>query len=311
MNFINALPGSIAQGLAWGIMAIGVYITFKILDFADLTVDGSICTGAVVFAVMTVGGVNIWICLLCAFLSGAIAGAVTGFLHTIMGIPPILAGILTQLSLWSINLKILGQANMSISSRNYFLLVSRANLVPSIFILLAFTVCVIAILYYFFGTKLGSSIRATGCNENMSRAQGINTNFTKILALAISNGIVALSGALIAQYQSNADINMGRGAILIGLAAVIIGGAIVSKISSNFAVQLTGVAIGGVTYYIVYQFVISLGLDTDLLKLLTAIVVALFLAIPYLKKTYFTKNKNKPLGGVENAKTVASQEKGE
>ncbi len=292
MTFINALPGAIAQGLIWGLMAIGLYITYKVLDFADLTVDGSMVTGAVVFAALFItNGVNIWVALLVATLAGAIAGLMTGVFHTIMGIPPILAGILTQLSLWSINLKILGQSNMAIPSRNYDLLISNLDVVPTIFIMLSIVGVIILGLYWFFGTKLGCSIRATGCNENMSRAQGINTKWTKIIGLMLSNAIVALSGALLAQLQGAADINMGRGAIVIGLAAVIIGTAIVSKISENFAVQLVGVALGGIIYYIVYTLVIALGLDTDLLKLLSALIVAIFLAIPYLKKTYFDKPK--------------------
>lgn len=291
MSFLNALPGAIAQGLIWGMMAVGVYITYKILDFADLSVDGSMVTGAAVCAIMITHGISPWLALPVAFVAGMAAGLVTGILHTVMGIPAILAGILTQLSLWSVNLKILGAANVALSARNYNLIVKMLDIPTSIGILVAFVAVLIALLYLFFGTERGCSIRATGNNPQMSRAQGINTNVNKVLGLMLSNGIVALSGALLAQYQGFADINMGRGAIVIGLAAVIIGNAIVCKISRNFAVQLVGVILGGVIYYIVYQFVVTLGLDTDLLKMLSAIVVAIFLAIPYWRKKYLSKLK--------------------
>ena len=291
MGFINALPGAVAQGLIWGLMAIGLYISYKVLDIADLTVDGSICTGACVCAVLLANGVNVFLCLLIAFLAGAVAGTVTGLFHTAMGIPPILAGILTQLILWSLNLKILGKANMSISSRNYFVLLTSLNNPIAILVALAFCVAVIVLLYLFFFTELGFSLKSTGDNEDMSRAQGINVNLSKVLGLAISNGIVALSGALLAQYQGFADINMGRGAIVIGLAAIIIGLSVSMKIKPNFVVSLIGVVGGGIAYYLVYTFVIWLGLDTDLLKMLSAIVVAIFLAVPYWKKRYFTKTK--------------------
>ncbi len=291
MSFLNALPGAVAQGIIWGIMAIGVYITYKLLDMADLTVDGSICTGACVCAILTVSGVNIWISMLAAVIAGMLTGLLTGIFHTFMGIPPILAGILTQLILWSVNLKILGsKANQGLSARTYNVVVTQLERVNAIVILLAFVAVIIALLYWFFGTEIGCSIRATGCNLNMSHAQGINTNVNKILGLVISNGIVALSGALLCQYQGFADINMGRGAIVIGLAAVIIGEALFGKISSNFAARLAGVIGGGIVYYIVYQTVIWIGLDTDLLKMLSALVVAIFLAVPYWKRTY-TKPK--------------------
>lgn len=287
MALFNALPGAIAQGLIWGIMAIGLYITYKVLDFADLTVDGSICTGAVVCAVLIGAGVNAWLAIIVAFLAGALCGIVTGVFHTVMGIPPILAGILTQLILWSVNLKILGRANMTVNGRTNYVILSQLNVGMAILALVGFIAVSIAVLYGFFGTEKGCSIRATGSNENMARAQGINVKVNKVIALAISNGFVALSGALLAQYQGFADINMGRGAIVIGLAAIIIGEAIVSKISSNFIVKLLGCALGGVIYYIVYQVVIFLGIDTDLLKMLSAIVVAIFLAIPYWRKKIF------------------------
>ena len=291
MGFLNAIPGAVAQGLIWGLFAIGLYISYKILDIADLTVDGSICTGACVLAVLLSRGVNIFICLIAAFAAGALAGVVTGLFHTAMGIPPILSGILTQLILWSLNLKILGKANLAISARKYPVLLSSMDNWKAIVVSMIFCILVIVGLYLFFYTELGFSIKATGDNENMSRAQGVNVNFNKVLGLAISNGIIALSGALLAQYQGFADINMGRGAIVIGLAAIIIGLSVSMKIMPNFVVSLIGVVCGGIAYYLVYTFVIFLGLDTDLLKMLSAIVVAIFLAVPHIKKTYFTKQK--------------------
>lgn len=283
MVFINAIPGAVSQGLIWAIMAIGVFITYKILDFADLTVDGSLCTGAAVCAVLVSNGVHFSVALFAAFAAGLVCGVVTGLLHTAMGIPAILSGILTQLALWSVNLKIMGQATLSVSGRKFVLLVTSLDNVKTIIIMAVIVSAVVAVLYWFFGTQLGSAVRATGCNQSMARAQGVNTSLAKVLALALSNGLVALSGALLCQYQGFADINMGRGAIIIGLAAVIIGGAIVSKIGSNFAVKLAGVAVGAIVYFLVYQFVVCLGLDTDLLKLLSAAVVALFLAVPHFK----------------------------
>ena len=291
MGFLNALPGAVAQGLIWGLFAIGLYISYKILDIADLTVHGSICSGACVLAVLLTKGVNIYLCLIAAFVAGAIAGAVTGLFHTAMGIPPILSGILTQLILWSLNLKILGKANLAISSRKYPVLLSSMDNWKAIVVSMIFCILVIVGLYLFFYTEVGFSIKSTGDNEHMSRAQGVNVNFNKVLGLAISNGIIALSGALLAQYQGFADINMGRGAIVIGLAAIIIGLSVSMKIMPNFVVSLIGVVSGGIAYYLVYTFVIFLGLDTDLLKMLSAIVVAIFLAVPYLKKKYFTKQR--------------------
>jgi putative ABC transport system permease protein len=295
MSLINALPGAVAQGLIWGIMAIGVYITFRILDIADLTVDGTMCVGGATCIMMMVHGSNVWVALFVAVLAGAAAGLVTGIFHTVMGIPPILAGILTQLALWSVNLKIMGKANQAINVDKYNLLVSLryikgvALTKNTIFIVAVMILIVIAILYWFFGTELGCAIRATGCNGNMARAQGINTNFNKVLGLMVSNGLVALSSALLAQYQGFADINMGRGAIVIGLAAVIIGEAIFGRIFHNFALILLSIALGSVIYYFVLQIVIWLGVDTDLLKMFSALVVAVFLAIPYWKSTYFSK----------------------
>ena len=294
MALISALPGAAAQGLIWGIMAIGVYITFRTLDIADLTVDGTMCTGGAVCIMMMMNGHNVWVAMLAAFIAGMLAGLATGFLHTFMGIPAILSGILTQLALWSVNLKIMGKSNQALNVDKYNLLVSLRYIkgVPifknTIVIVAIMIVVLIAILYWFFGTELGCSIRATGCNSNMARAQGINTNFNKVLGLMISNGLVALSSALLAQYQGFADINMGRGAIVIGLAAVIIGEVLFGKFASKrklaFAFTLASVILGAVIYYMVYQFVLWLKMPSEDMKLFSAIVVAIFLAIPYLKE---------------------------
>ena len=289
--FWSALPGAISLGLIWGLMAIGVYITYKVLDFADLTVDGSICTGGAVCAVLMASGVNAWAAIIVAIIAGALAGLVTGIFHTLMGIPAILSGILTQLILWSVNLKIMGQANQVVDSRGSYVIVSQLDAGWSILIMFGFLAVIIAALYWFFGTEAGCGIRATGNNPNMSRAQGINVSLNKIIGLMLSNALVALAGALLVQYQGFADINMGRGAIVIGLAAVIIGEAIVTRISRNFAVQLVGVVLGSIIYYVVYQFVVWLNIDTEYLKMFAAIVVAIFLAIPYLKTTYFSNIK--------------------
>ena len=243
--------------------------------------------------------------MLVAICAGMIAGLVTGFFHTVLGIPAILAGILTQLGLWSINLKIMGKANQAINVDKYNLLVSLrfikkvAIYKNTIFIVAIVIVILIALLYWFFGTELGCSIRATGCNPNMSRAQGINTDRNKVLGLMISNGFVGLAGSLIGQYQGFADINMGRGAIVIGLAAVIIGEAIFGRIFQNFALKTLSIVFGAIIYYIVFQFVIWLGVDTDLLKMFSAIVVAIFLGIPTLKSRYFSKPVKR--GGGANA----------
>ncbi|HIS30523.1 MAG TPA: ABC transporter permease [Candidatus Limivivens intestinipullorum] len=295
MSLVNALPGAAAQGLVWGIMAIGVYITFRVLDIADLTVDGTLCTGGAVCIMMMLSGQNVWVSMLAATGAGMLAGLATGIFHTFMGIPAILSGILTQLSLYSINMKIMGKANQAISVDRYDLLVSLRNVkdVPfyenTLLIVAILIVLLIAVLYWFFGTELGSSLRATGCNANMSRAQGINTNLSKVLGLMLSNGLVGLSGALLAQYQGFADVNMGRGAIVIGLAAVIIGEAVFGRIFHNFALRLLSVVLGSILYYLVLQVVIWRGIDTDLLKLLSALVVAVFLAVPFWKEKYFNK----------------------
>lgn len=295
MSLLNALPGAVAQGLIWGVMAIGVYLTFRILDIADLTVDGSLGTGGAVCIMLMLSGHNVWVSMAGAVLAGMAAGCATGILHTFMGIPAILAGILTQLGLYSINLKTMGKANQAINVDKFDLLVSLRFIrnvafhKNTIFVVIIIIVVLIALLYWFFGTELGCSLRATGCNDKMSRAQGINTDFCRVLGLMISNGLVALSGALLAQYQGFADINMGRGAIVIGLAAVIIGEALFGRVFHNFGFRLLGVTLGSIIYYLVLQIVIWMGIDTDLLKLLSAVVVAVFLAIPTWKSRYFSK----------------------
>lgn len=284
LGFFTALPGAAAQGIIWGIMAIGVYITYRVLDLADLTVDGSFGTGGAVLVMCTISGMDIKVAMLVAVLAGCLAGLATGIFHTVFGIPAILSGILTQLALYSVNLRILGnKANQTLSVMNYDLLVSLRYITRSIIVGLVFVVVLIAILYWFFGTEMGHSIRATGCNPAMARANGINTNTRKIMGLVISNGIVALAGALLAQYQGFADVNMGRGAIVIGLAAVIIGEVVFGKIFKNFALRMTAVVIGGIIYYIVITLVLRLGLNANDLKLFSALVVALFLGIPYWK----------------------------
>lgn len=297
-NWLGTLPGAVGQGLVWGIMAIGLYITFKVLDLADLTVDGSICTGAAVCTVLITKEYNIWVAILCAIVAGMIAGLFTGILHTALGIPAILAGILTQLSLWSVNLLIMdGKANIALSRFKYkfgedvIISMLKKNLYPSLAILAGFIIVIIALLYWFFGTEMGMSLRSTGCNLEMSRAQGINTNLTKVFGLALSNGVVALAGALLAQQQGAADINMGRGAIVIGLAAVIVGEALFQKKTTNFALRLFFVVCGAIIYWLVFQTVIFIGLPTELLKMLSALVVAIFLGIPYLKSHLIKKKK--------------------
>lgn len=288
-KLLGAMPGAIAQGLIWGIMAIGVFITYKVLDFADLTVDGTMVTGGAVFVMLTLAGWNLYLALLIAVLAGMAAGLITGLFHSTMGIPAILSGILTQLSLYSINLWIMGfSPNKAVNVNKYALLISSRNVkavsaANPIFVMLIIMALLIAVLYWFFGTELGCALRATGANSAMARAQGINTSLAKILGLMISNGIVALASALFSQYQGSVDINMGRGAIVIGLAAVIISEVVFGKLFKNFALKLAGVGLGAVIYYIVIQVVLWLGLNTNLLKLLSALVVALFLAIPYWK----------------------------
>ena len=288
-SLLNSLPGAAAQGLVWGIMAIGVYITFRVLDVADLTVDGSIATGGAVAVMLIRGGMNCWLALLCAFASGLLAGLVTGLFHTKCGIPAILAGILTQLALYSVNLRIMGgKANQPVGVDKYDLAVSQryvrdlsiSNPLP---LLLVITIVTVVALYWFFGTERGCSVRATGANANMARAQGINTNANIVLGLMLSNGLVALSGGLLAQFQGSADVGMGRGAIVIGLAAVIISEVTFGKIFQNFGLKMFAVSLGAVIYYFVLQVVLQLGLNTNDLKLVSALIVAVFLSVPYWK----------------------------
>ena len=309
MNFffslLNATPGAVTQGMLWGIMAVGVYLTFRILNVSDLTVDGSLATGGAVCVVLMRAGVNPWVALLCAFLAGMIAGMVTGLLHTRCGIPAILSGILTQLALYSVNLRIMGgKANLPIGVDKYDLLVSQRyvrdlSLDNPIIVVVLFLIVLIAILYWFFGTEYGSALRATGANQNMARAQGFDTKIGITVGLMVSNGMVALAGALLAQYQGAVDVNMGRGAIVIGLAAVIIGEVLLGKVFSNFAMKLLSVVVGAAVYYLVIQVVLQLGLNTNDLKLLTALVVAVFLALPYWQS--LKHHKAKKAGGQKNA----------
>ncbi len=304
-TFLNSLPGAVGQGLIWGMIAMGVFITFRILDIADLTVDGSLVTGGAVAALCITMGWNPWAALLAAVLAGMLAGFVTGFFHTVCGIPAILAGILTQLALYSVNLRIMAigdsaktKATLAVSVDKYDLLVSARYirdmaLNNPLVLMIVFTVVVIALLYWFFGTEMGSSLRATGANPNMARAQGINTDFCKVLGLVVSNGMVAMGGGLLAQYQGSSTIDMGRGAIAIALAAVIIGEVLLSKVFRNFALKLLSSVIGAIIYYVVITLVLRLGLESTDLKLLTALVVAIFLTIPYWKGKYFSKSVRK------------------
>lgn len=305
-SFFNALPGALSQGLIWGIMAIGLFITYKLLELSDLTVDGSFCTGGAVCVMMMLSGANVWVAMLVAILAGMAAGAVTGFFHTQCGIPAILAGILTQLGLWSVNLAIMGMsATQRLDVSAYQVLVSLRFLkevgkgekpfyMHPILVVMVVTAVLIGILYWFFGTEKGASIRATGANANMARAQGINTNANKMLGLMLANGLVALSGALLSQYQGFAEINMGRGAIVIGLASIIIGDVIFGKIFHNFALKLASVSLGAILYYIVVQFVISvLRIDTNYLKLFSAVIVAIFLTVPNWKAKMSRGKKRK------------------
>ncbi len=301
-SFLNAMPGAVAQGLIWGIMAIGVYLTYQILSISDLTVDGSFCTGGAVCVVMMTAGYNVWVAMLAAALAGMLAGLATGFFHTKCGIPAILSGILTQLGLWSVNLAIMDmKSNIPLNVNNYDVLISLRYLQEvqkgtrpfwqhPILVVSVFTLAVIGVLYWFFGTERGCSIRATGANPNMARAQGINTSFNQVLGLALANALVALSGSLLCQYNGFAEINMGRGAIVIGLAAIIIGEVAFGKLFRNFGLKLLAVSLGAIIYYVVIQFVISqFKMNTNYMKLISALIVALFLAIPYWKQQYFHK----------------------
>lgn len=300
LALLRSLPGACAQGLIWGLLALGVYITYKLLDFADLTVDGSMATGGAVAVMLIRAGMNPWLALIFAFLAGIAAGFITGMLHTALGIPGILASILTQISLYSINLNILGSSNQAVSVDKYSLVVSlryisdsTASKIRMFTTCILFCVVLVAILYWYFGTEQGHAIRATGCNRQMARAQGINTDFHTVLALMISNGLVGLSGGLYAQYQGAADVNMGRGAIVIGLAAVIIGDVLFGKMCAGkkiaFAYTLLSVIAGAILYYLVLSVVLWLKFPSDDLKLFSAIVVAIFLSIPYLKAKYSRK----------------------
>ncbi len=282
-NLLNALPGAVGQGLIWGIMAIGVFITYKILDIADLTVDGTLATGGATCIMLLHAGFPVWVALLGAFAAGLGAGLITGLLHTCMGIPALLAGILTQYALWSVNLQILDGANQSISVDKYPLLISSRYVSTAIWIVALFVIVIIAVLYWFFGTSLGCGLRASGANPNMSRAQGINVNLNKIIGLMLSNALVALAGGLLGQYQGFADVKMGIGSIVIGLAAVIIGETLFSRIFRNFALRLLGVVLGAIIYYVVLQTISWFGIDSDFQKMLTAIIVAIFLAVSYWK----------------------------
>lgn len=300
LALLRSLPGACAQGLIWGLLALGVYITYKLLDFADLTVDGSMATGGAVAVMLIRAGMNPWLALIFAFLAGMAAGFITGMLHTALGIPGILASILTQISLYSINLNILGSSNQAVSVDKYSLVVSlryisdsTASKIRMFTTCILFCVVLVAILYWYFGTEQGHAIRATGCNRQMARAQGINTDFHTVLALMISNGLVGLSGGLYAQYQGAADVNMGRGAIVIGLAAVIIGDVLFGKMRAGkkiaFAYTLLSVIAGAILYYLVLSVVLWLKFPSDDLKLFSAIVVAIFLSIPYLKAKHSRK----------------------
>ena len=300
LALLRSLPGACAQGLIWGLLALGVYITYKLLDFADLTVDGSMATGGAVAVMLIRAGMNPWLALIFAFLAGMAAGFITGMLHTALGIPGILASILTQISLYSINLNILGSSNQAVSVDKYSLVVSlryisdsTASKIRMFTTCILFCVVLVAILYWYFGTEQGHAIRATGCNRQMARAQGINTDFHTVLALMISNGLVGLSGGLYAQYQGAADVNMGRGAIVIGLAAVIIGDVLFGKMCAGkkiaFAYTLLSVIAGAILYYLVLSVVLWLKFPSDDLKLFSAIVVANFLSIPYLKAKHSRK----------------------
>ena len=302
-QLLNAIPGALAQGLIWGVMAIGVYITYKVLDIADLTVDGSLCTGAAVCTMLLLAGHSPWIAMLCAVLAGLLAGTVTGLLHVLLGIPPILAGILTQIVLWSVNLKILGKANQALPARSIDVLLTQMNIPAALPVLLGWAAVLVTLLVLFFSTELGCALRATGCNPVMSRAQGVNTGLMKVIGLALSNAVVAMSGGLLCQYQGYTDVNMGRGAVVIGLAAVVIGQAVLGRHGGHMAAQLGGVVLGAVIYYIVYQVIIFAGFDTDLLKMFSAVVVAVFLGVPHVRDQIRTNSRIKK-GGSRHAENA-------
>lgn len=315
-TFINAFPGDMAQGLIWGILAIGVYITYKVLDVADLTIDGTLATGGAVLVVLVRAGVPLGIALVGAFAAGCLAGLATGLLHTSLGIPAILAGILTQIALYSINVRILDGANMALNSREYNLLVSSGSIPKSLIVIVVFLALLIAGLYWFFGTEYGFTLRATGCNPNMARAQGISTNKSKVIGIVLSNGIVGLAGGLLTQFEGNADVNKGRGAIVIGLAAVIIGevlGEIIFRKRFNFVLRLLFTALGAVIYFVVIRVALILPfVEPSDTKLISAIIVAIFLAVPYLRKqarTSFRKAARQDISAQsESADAIAENE---
>lgn len=284
-----ALQGAVAQGILWGIMVLGVFITYKLLDIADLTVDGSFATGGCVAAVaIVVFGMDPWVAVLLATLAGGLAGAVTGFLHTVLEIPAILAGILTQIGLWSVNLRIMGKSNTPLlNSETIFSGITEATGLPqstvTALVGLVVAAVVVALLYWFFGTEIGSALRATGDNEDMVRALGISTGKTKMIALTLSNALVGLSGGLIAESQKYADIGMGTGAIVIGLAAIVIGevlGRLLPGKLSWFGARLIAAVVGSVVYFLIRAVVLQLGLDANDMKLFSAILVALALCVP-------------------------------
>lgn len=290
-GIIAAIPGATAQGLVWGVMALGVYVTYKLLDIADLTVDSSLCTGGATSAVLILMGMHPLLSLVFVVFAGMLAGLVTGFLHTRLRIPAILAGILTQLGLYSINLRIMGKSSVALLRQP--VVISLGNIPMALLIGVLVAAAVVAVMYWFFGTELGCAIRATGNNRKMVRAQGVNTDTMKIIGLVLSNGLVGLAGGLLAQYQGSANINMGRGAIVIGLASVIIGEVIFGA-RFNFAYQLGSIVAGSVIYQIVIAFVLQLGLSTEDLKLFSAVTVALALSVPALQKK-FLKSKFTPV----------------
>ena len=308
-NLISRMPAAVAQGIIWGLMALGVFITFRLLDIPDMTVDGSFATGGAVTVMLLLAGMPAWAALLIAIIVGVLTGLCTGFLHTKLGIPAILAGILTQLALYSINLRIMTKANQTASVQKFGMfwengngfLVSSLHITQAILIGLVIAAVIVALSYWYFGTEQGSALRATGNNPAMSRAQGIHIETMKVIGLGISNGIVALAGGLMTQFQGTADVSMGRGAIVIGLAAIVIGEILCDAIFSkgcNFAVRLGFIIFGGIVYYAVMVVILWLKLDPNDLKLFTAIIVAIFLAIPQLKarsKSSFSRSKKRAL----------------
>ena len=314
-NLISRMPAAVAQGIIWGLMALGVFITFRLLDIPDMTVDGSFATGGAVTVMLLLAGMPAWAALLIAIVVGVLTGLCTGLLHTKLGIPAILAGILTQFALYSINLRIMTKANQTASVQKFGMfwengngfLVSSLHIPQAILVGLVLKAIIVALSYWYFGTEQGSALRATGNNPAMSRAQGIHIGTMKVIGLGISNGIVALAGGLMTQFQGTADVSMGRGAIVIGLAAIVIGEILCDAIFSkgcNFAVKLCFIIFGGIVYYAVMVVILWLKLDPNDLKLFTAIIVAAFLAIPQLKaqsKSSFSRSKKRTVSGRSDA----------